>query len=430
MVDSVPQTRIFKLIDNRVAFLISAVVFKLLLEVSYIDFVIPVYEYVGYTLNINDTKYLESWIIFLAFCCFLPVRIERATDFLIAYLMFAFFCPLLVEFSLADKPRVPVYLVALSTILILGFRSGQSIRFPLVRHGPRIALLIIYGGIVIVTAWFIASGGLRYFNLNLDAVYQFRRAVGELLDQGLMGYLNSWAIKVFGAAALTLSLWKSRYFLSFLIVVLHIFWFGVSSQKTVLFHPVLVIFVWLWFRYSKALALLPIGMSILIGISYLLYLENEELLVVGSLTINRVFFVPADLTFVYYEFFSKNQFVFWSNSLTSSFIDYPYTISEPARVIGAYLGGEAHANNTFLATGYMHAGLAGVVVYGALVGMIFRLIDSLSNEGIPSWVAISMIIVPAQALLTSADLPTAILTHGLGISVVLIFLLRERRQTV
>jgi hypothetical protein len=127
---------------------------------------------------------------------------------------------------------------------------------------------------------------------------------------------------------------------------------------------------------------------------------------------------------VYYEFFSQNQWVFWSNSFASQFINYPYDLN-PAQLIGSYMGTGSHANNSFLATGYMHAGTAGIVAYSIFVGFLFRVIDSLAHKGLPPWVAVASILIPSQSLLVGADLPAALLTHGIGASVLILFLLRS-----
>jgi len=244
-----------------------------------------------------------------------------------------------------------------------------------------------------------------------------------------MGYLNVWATKIFGPVLLALALWRKNYLLAGFVFGLHVIWFGISSHKSVLFYPFLVTFLWVWFRKTRALSLIPLSMSLVVTATFLFYIFYEEIFL-GSMFIRRVFFVPAKLTFDYYEFFSINPFVYWSNSITSYFIDYPYTMNT-ALLIGDYLGTEANANNSFLATGYSHAGIPGMIFYGVLVGLLFRLIDSLARNGVPVWVAVATMIVPSQALLTSADLPTALLTHGIGMSLVILFLLRSafRRPT-
>jgi hypothetical protein len=338
-------------------------------------------------------------------------------------------CPLLVFYGLSGANRQTLYIVILSVFLIYAFRNGKPINVLYIKSGQNIVYAILFSGIIGVTVWMFASGGLRYFNLDLTLVYDFRRDVGTVINEGVMSYLNVWATKIFGPVLLALALWRKNYLTAGFVFGLHVIWFGVSSHKSVLFYPFLVTFLWVWFRKTRALSLIPLGMSLVVVLTFLIYVFMDDVFL-GSMFIRRVFFVPAKLTFDYYEFFYVNPFVYWSNSITSYFIDYPYTINT-ALLIGDYLGTEANANNSFLATGYMHAGIPGMIFYGVLVGLLFRLIDSLARNGVPVWVAVATMIVPSQSLLTSADLPTALLTHGIGMSLVILFLLRSafRRPT-
>jgi hypothetical protein len=404
-------------------FITFAILFRVGLEISYRGFVSPVFEYAGFVLDVEYLKYFESWLIWMILVAAFPKLLLKASDYLMAYLLFSFLTPLLIFYGLSNADREHLYIVLLGVILIMLFRAGRPFGLPFIRHGRVLAYAIAALSTAAVTGWMIMSGGLNYFNLDLTRVYEFRRDVGEVINQGPMGYVNVWATKVFGPTLLTVSLWKKKYWFAFLIFCLHIVWFGISSHKSVLFYPFLIIFLWFWFGSSKALALVPMGMAGVVLLSFLAYFFYEDTLL-GSLLIRRVFFVPSSLTFTYYEFFSLNEFVYWSSSITSSFISYPYQLS-PAAEIGAYLGTDANGNNSFLATGYMHAGIPGVILYGILVGLLFRLIDSLSNKGVPPWVAVASLIIPTQSLLVSADLPTALLTHGVGMSIAILFLLRS-----
>lgn len=418
--------RILLALESTKWFIIFAILFRVVLEISYHVFVNPIFEYAGFILDVDYLKYFESWLIWVCLVPAFPKVLLKASDYLMVYLLFSFLTPLLVFYGLSNANREHLYIVLLGVLLIMLFRIGRPFRLPLIRHGRVLAYIIAALSAAAVTGWMIMSGGLNYFNLDLSRVYEFRRDVGEVINQGLMGYINTWATTVFGPTLLAVSLWKKKYWIALLIFGLHIIWFGISSHKGVLFYPFLVIFLWFWFRSSKVLALIPIAMASAVLLSFLAYVIYADILL-GSLFIRRVFFVPSFLTFTYYEFFSLHEFVYWSSSITSSFIDYPYELS-PAMEIGAYLGGESNANNSFLSTGYMHAGIPGVMFYGILVGLLFRLIDSLSNKGVPPWIAVASIIVPSQSLLTSADLPTALLTHGIGMSIVILFLLRSAEQ--
>lgn len=367
-------------------------------------------------------KYIESWLIFIAFISVSSSKLNKPSDYLINFLNFSFLVPLLVFYSHANGDRLHLYFVLLSLSLIHIFRTGSLLVFCFVKNGEKLVKIILTVGVVLVSVWMVYSGGLTFFNLDLTKVYDFRGDVGDAINIGIMGYFNIWATKVFGPVLLAVALWRKKYHFAVLVFILHIFWFGVSSHKSVLFYPFLITFIWVWFRHSRALSLVPLAMSFVVFISMLVYYYFDDILI-GSLFIRRVFFIPAQLTFTYYDFFSNNEFVFWSNSFLSIFVNYPYE-KNTALVIGEYLGITAAANNSFLSTGYMHAGIFGVIGYGILVGLLFKLIDSLSRDGIPPWVAVSCLIVPAQSLITSADFPTAFLTHGIGVSLIILFLLR------
>lgn len=409
--------------EDRHWFFLFSFLYRLILELSYFKFMVPIFAYDGYVFEFDGFKYIESWLIFSSMIFISPNILYKPSDYLVNIMLFSFLTPLLVMYSFSDANREALYIVFMAVALIFFFRHGKPLHLPRVRTTLSLVYFILLVGIVVVTAWMFFSGGFKYFNLDLTLVYEYRSEVGEIINQGLMGYLNIWATKVFGPILLALTLWRKKYLLAGFVFGLHVLWFGISSHKSVLFYPFLIIFLWGWFRKTRALSLIPLSMAFAVLFAFILYTVYEEIFI-GSLFIRRTFFVPAKLTFVYYEFFSINPFVYWSNSIASAFVDYPYSVPT-ALLIGNHLGSDGNANNSFLSTGYMHAGVLGMIFYGILVGLLLRLIDSLARDGAPVWVAVAVILVPSHSLLISADLPTALLTHGVGISLVMLFLLRS-----
>jgi hypothetical protein len=211
------------------------------------------------------------------------------------------------------------------------------------------------------------------------------------------------------------------------IVLLHVFWFGITSHKAVLFFPALVLFLHTVFKHSRALSLVPLGMALVVMTSLISYYATDSLFLSGMF-VRRVFFTPSHLTFTYFDFFEQNPFVYWSNSVLSSFVSYPYDDSV-ALVIGRYLNEpNAWANNSFFSTGYMHAGFLGVAIYGLAAGAILKILDSLVSMAVPLWMSLSIVIVPFFTLVTSADLTTALLTHGLGFAIFMLYLMKVPRH--
>jgi hypothetical protein len=413
-----------KLLEKRSVFIFSAILFKVILEYTYINFVHLIYSYAGFYLDVSFVKYLEGWFVYLLFLLYTPHLLRQTSDFVINTFFFSFLSPLLVFYSLSNARREHLYFVLLGVLIIYLLRKGRKIKIPIVNQGHIYAYFISILGIVTVTSWLIFSGGLNFFNLDLTKVYEFREDAGSIIGIGIMSYLNIWAFNVFGPFLLIIFLHKKNYGFASLVFLLHILWFGISSHKSVLFIPFVILFIYLWFRNSKSLSIMPISLNLVIFFSYLSFAFFDDNLL-GSLFIRRVFFVPSFLTFTYYEFFSTHEHVYWSSSILSRFIDYPYDL-DPAKLIGIYLVSDAHANNSFLSTGYMHAGIPGIIFYSLIFVIILRLVDSFNYNSKYIWISVATIIIPMRSLVISSDLTTAILTHGILISLILLALSRYK----
>ena len=109
----------------------------------------------------------------------------------------------------------------------------------------------------------------------------------------------------------------------------------------------------------------------------------------------------------------------------SPFLTYPYDISL-THVIGQYIGYEGMgANNGYVSSGFAHAGYFGVLFYSFILGLLLKLINDMTYDKLPLWFSISISIGPLRTVLINSDLFTSMLTHGLFISLIIIFLSRS-----
>ena len=403
--------------------MVAIIVFRLVLEAGYLYYVNPFFAYSGFIFDFSFSKYSESWLLFLFLIWLAPKELKRPSDFFILTLFLGLLVPLLSLYAFANQSRFTVYVVLFGYLLVNFSRNGRPILLPRIRYALFFSLGIAFAGALSVTLWFFFSGGVANFNLDLTKVYEFRRATGALIHVGPMGYINTWATNVFGPFLLAYGLLRKNYILVMIAVVLHVFWFGVTAHRAPLFYPIMIFFLWFYFRKTKALSFLPLGYSA-IGSTALFCYFLFDYGSPASLFIRRFFFVISQLTFDYYSFFGANEFVFWSNSITSGILSYPYDLP-PQALVGQWRGSGGWANNNFLSTGYMHAGIAGIIIYGIFVGLLFRLIDSLVSKKLPIWFIVAIVAIPIMSLLLSADLPTALLTHGIAVALILAFFARS-----
>lgn len=413
---------------NWLSFYALIFLFRILLEISYFNVVAPHFSYQGFKTDFNILNYLVSWGVFLVTLTMVRDRITRVSDYFFITALLAVVTPLTVLYGYdQERSLIPVLYMLFALLIIYSIVRIKLISFkslPTVKNGLSIAVWLSTIFVAFLVFWYYLSG--VNLNLNFLRVYEFRADNAELAAGGILGYTNNWTYKIFSMVLFAVALMYRRYMLVLFIFLIQVYFFAASAHKGVLFLPLLVFGIWYYFRKTNSLLILPLAFSGIILLTLLTYFIFDSLFA-SSFFSRRVFFVPANLTFVYFDFFSYNPHVLWSNSVLASFLSYPYEASM-AKVIGGYLGNEnMGANNGFVASGFAHAGFLGVFIYALIIGFLLRIINDITYNALPLWFAVSLSVIPLRSLLMSSDLFTVMLTHGFIVALIIIFLSRSKK---
>ena len=145
---------------------------------------------------------------------------------------------------------------------------------------------------------------------------------------------------------------------------------------------------------------------------------------IGSLIYRRAYLSSAQAVYLYYNFFSINDFIFWSNSVMSSFINYPYEGQYNKIVYNFFFDKNSGNNTSFFTIGYMHAGFLGVALYCFIYKLLINYLDALQEQFmIPTWCIVTINFIPFYILINFSDLTVSLLSHGLLLSLILTYLL-------
>lgn len=405
-------------------FLAWVLLFRIVIDLGYVLFVNKIYYYDGFNLDVVPIKLFESYLVMLLIAFFLPQSSAKPSIFLLNTYFIMVLVPLLSLYGLANKERWMLY------ILLIGYFTLHFLvvvmnlvrfRIKTIRGSNSFILVFLYFLTFVFLFHLALSGGYKYFNLDLSQVYKLRDSVTETVYSGGWGYFTNWVVKVVNLTLAAWFLYKRNWLFFAICVLLQVFYFGVTSHKTNLFLILLIPAFYFLFRSANPVKLMLQGIIFVLCITIVVAYYTDNIFL-GSLIIRRLFFVPANLSYVYIEFFSTNPHVYMSNSITSVFINYPYTLST-ANTIGSYLGQPGmSANNGVIASGFMHFNIFGVVFFAFIVGMILWLLDAVSTR-LPSWLCLSVVIGPIMSLFTSADLGTTLLTHGLALALIILYFL-------
>ncbi|MHA1401789.1 MAG: O-antigen polymerase, partial [Candidatus Heimdallarchaeaceae archaeon] len=353
--------------------------FKIILEIAYILFVNPYYRYAGFPLQLNGLKLLESYLFLLFLFFFLPPGEHKISSVGTKLLFLLMIVPTLSLYALKNESRVFLYLfVAGFWLTLLTVQILPGIRVKRVKNLNSILFFSIGIFSILVYATLMKLNGIPTLRaLDFASVYEIRAVVKH--GPKVMGYLIPWQAQVINCFLIGLSWYKRKYFCLLAMLSLQFLLFLITAHKSFLFSPLLIIFLIYAIQKKRLLRLSLIALIIVVLFSLLFYKISGRLRI-PSMFIRRVFFVPALNYFNYYDFFSKNQLMYLSDShLGSLFSKNPYNMPIPNMIGMLYHDHPTTWVNTgYLANAYMNFGFLGILLFSLILGVIFLMMDSIA----------------------------------------------------
>lgn len=400
--------------------------FKGILDWSYIEFVYPNYGYMGFDLQFNPIKAVESYslVLFLGILTFnLFYNLRKPSKIFIYVLFVTLIIPVSSIYFLRDQDRYFMYLMVLGYLtLIFTVRFSKIVNITRLKQGTIIAFIIVTGITLYVYGKLVLTGGLGRLNFSITDVY-ITRAQYVANQNTLMGYLIVWQANVINPLLLAYSLYKRKKIIFTIACGMQVILFGMTGFKSFLFAPLVIIAISYFLnKFGTKTLLLWIlsGSQLLVVISIFIYKLSNSL-IFPSIFIRRLFFVPAQLHFQYFDFFSSHPKLMLSHSILASFIDYPYPLNPPQLIAYNYYGTVFSANTGYLGDAYANFGEIGVIIFSIILGTALAVFDRVSIV-LPVELSTSIILIPSMSLINSA-LFTSFLTHGILFLIIILYLL-------
>ena len=397
------------------------IVYKLLLDFWYITSIGGIF--LGYSEPVFDIiKLIEAMVITSLAAYLFPRHWNTPSSFYYSILALAVIIPMVVLYTWIDCSRLYLYIVALAFVIIGIIRKLKRFRIPIAVNVYRIVLSTLTVCTLTALIWVIYATKANFI-IDLTDTYKYRIEYRTSLEIGLWGYLITWVGKVFIPLFISIALLRKNKLTLIVLVAVAVSYFSLTTHKYLLVIGLFPLLLYALHKYSdpviKSLYLLTSTLTFL----YIVFLLFESYWI-PALAVQRPILKPALLNFIYYDFFSTHGFVYYSNSVFSWLVEPPYDKSPPF-LIGEYFKNdlETRSNTGFLGTGYAHFGLIGVIAFAVIIGLILRILDSVSH-GMPVWFVIAITFGPFSSMLIAADLLSAIFTHGVLISLILIWAIR------
>lgn len=413
---------------NSIVTFILIIAIKISLEYSYITFVFPLFNYEGFYLDISIIKAIESYVFLTLILVIILTYLDwrnipsRIGVYIILIMLYI---PLSSLFWLQNQPRTFFYTITISLIIIILIISfSPRTNNIALKEGPQLILFTLGTISIVVYGMLLFNGGIERINFNILDGYAYREAFNES-SNWMLDYLLTWQAYVVNLVILAFALYNNKRLLSIFIVIMQIFLFSMANFKSFLFAPFLLI----GFHFlnktkfkNNLLLTFSIGTFLLIIMSNVITKVTENILI-ESIFVRRLFFVPSKLHYVYYSFFEDLEKYKLSHSIFGFIIDNKYSISPVALLARDYYGREFSPNVGFFGDAYVNFGLMGIIFFSIIYAFLLKLIDSLTFS-IPSNLTIAILVIPLMALVNSAFL-TSLLTHGILFAILILWLVNQ-----
>jgi O-antigen polymerase len=417
---------------QRLLLLAASVSYIGLLHLAYVYLTVPYFSYVGlYFSPISDGVVLWSWFIVLLPVAWMPLSTTRPS-IVVYYLLYAL--------VIVPACTVPAYTGALAMASLIKMQISLLVCFGLLGLVYLIPLLTLPRIRLSKMVYFVILGlltcasyltivhfvGLSFRFPNPLNVYGVRDDFNELtanINSRWLGYCTNWQSFVINPIFLAYGLLLKKYYIVGFALAGQLAIYALGGLKMVLFSSIL------------AVALLVIQKVRCFGVSFLwsaaLFVAScmvcDQFILhteVGltSLFVRRLVFLPGQLTGMFFEFFSSNRFALLGHSVLKGLVSYPYSLEPPYLIGETYFSHDKMAADANLwADGFANFGYFGMLAATFVLGCWIWLVDSSSINRNKNMIML-MVGVPS-VVLANCGLLTSIGNHGLGLTLVLIYLL-------
>lgn len=415
-----------KLISTRkdIYIVISIIIYRLLLDCNFFKIIEPVFGYAGFEGYTNVKDYLMSWLYFLLLLPLIKRTFnkEDISSHIIILLTLVTFIPFTSLTAFMSYENTFIFLNLLYWLILLCL----NLYLPLINikvPNAKTTNAFFWGILSILSITIIYISGVYTqfrFSFSLDTVYDLRMEEREFDMPIILSYLSS-AANTLLPLFLIYFLNNKNKIMTILLSVIILLNFGIGGHKLVIFM-FLLCFLGYWFFRLKMLKYYGWIFASICAITLIEYLVFNKF-IITNLTTFRMFYIPAQINYWYYDFFTTNEFDYFRQGMLRWIgFESPYRTNLAFLIGDLYMGSEStRANNGLFTDAYMNLGTIGVITFPFIVVMIIRYIDA-CTVGLSERFVFLPIMVTMLSLL-STTFSTALVTSGLILMMLTLYFL-------
>jgi len=356
--------------------------YKIILEFIYVNTHSKLFAYAGYVCNYNILRYLLAFLMFVICALIMPKKENKISNIFNLIIFMLSIVPMLILFAFGNY----YYWIILSCVacfilqsiiirLNISFTKIKGINYTndLLRKGVFLFTILLIG------VFFVQYGLPNFKNMGFYNISETRatfsyKSVGFNLLIGLF-------CRILNPIMIAISFKEHKKFNVAILILIQVYIYSITGFKTYLFIPAVVLVIQ-YIKSERFFSNIALGLTSCVGLAYLAFLFLKDNMIIGLIH-NRVIFFPALIKYAYFDFFSNNEYIFFSqNSLSKIFgIQSSYTESVPNIIAKIYFDKPSmYANTGYIADGFANLGIFGMFIMTIILAIILNYVDSISSK--------------------------------------------------
>lgn len=402
---------------------ISTIVYFFFMRYLYRAYITEIWSYDAFTMSVTGFTEIMALLLLTPALIFMYFTCDKeAPSYQIVNI---FTCigliPTLVLAEYKQAVFLPLilvyyYLLIFFTVLLKPIRI-KSLSLPGSQFCKFIAFVF---ALTIVYVWVVYAH--MHVQTSVTDVYGQRALSGDFQLSTIQKYIFSMGSIIVPFFAIY-ELDRKKYLFSLVMMATALLSFFTNGMKGTFFTMLFGLLGYLIIkRIRDYLWLVPLALSLLGAVCSLI--QGQQSLTLISLFFRRAQFVPAGLNYDYYGYFCDKEKDFFRSSFglldTSPYGNIP-------KLIGVYNGNGSSCNNGLFSDAYCNLGVAGMVIMPFLIVVILKMLDGVT-EGMRNELTFLLVLSFTMSLLSSS-LFTNLLSHGMGIMILILYFLRDERNS-
>ena len=428
---------------SRFAYIALAGAFVAVFTSIYTSHLARVFGYMRMTYNEPElVPHMLAWVLALIPACFLSVRLEKPSQFILSLLYIGIYIPSTVV-PLYMRMRPEWDILALDAVLLLGLAlmalvargKPRPYRFkePDGRAFWGVLWTIFAASAIYIVAVF--GDNLRLVSLNNVYTSGLRLSSRAIFDNSYVGFAVMLMYSAVNPILLALGLHNRKIVLVAGGIAGQLLCYSTGGLKMIVLSIGLVFFVHFVVRRSMrhaAHALMAAFIALLLMFQAAIAIsdrDNGAVLMVETVVM-RSLAIPGLLTAEYHDYFADHPRLHLANTKPFNWILPNPLEQEVIFAITSYYTGnyESTSNAHFWAQdGIANFGLPGILLVSLVTGLVLRVIDRISARHHVCFATMAFIFTGLN--LSNAPLTTTLLSGGVGLTALLMILVRKQANS-